>query len=303
MPDRAEPKPAELPLPGGAEGATVRVHPLFCGEGKWPDAWAHRRDGPLAKLHALGFRESRNDWIPFPFVAYLVEHPSAGAFLIDSGLHASVAEDPQENLGRLFSTAAAKPTDFEPEHAVPAHLEERGIDPATVRLVVMTHMHYDHTSGASQFPDATFLTTAAEWAAANRSGSMLKGYVRAHFNELEDWQTVDFDAAGVTSHSTFGRSLDLFGDGSVRLLPTPGHSAGHMSVLLRTSGVPVLAVGDAAYTRRTLRTGQLPAFTEDDHLFKRSLREIQLYARETPDAVLIPGHDMGAWRTLDPVYE
>ena len=303
MADRVDPKPADLPLPGGAAGATVRVHPLFCGEGKWPDAWPHRREGPLAKLHGLGFRESRNDWVPFPFVAYLIEHPAAGPFLIDTGIDASVADDPKPNLGSLFSSSAAKPTDFRPEYSIPAHLRERGLDPGQIRLVVMTHLHYDHTSGASQFPEATFVVAEREWHAANRTGGLLKGYIRNHLSGITDWRTVGFDGPHVESYSTFGRSLDLFGDGSVRLLSTPGHTPGHVSVLLRTAGPEVLAVGDAAYTRRALRTGQLPAFTDDDHLFRRSLREIQLYARERPDAVLIPGHDMGAWRTLEPVYE
>ena len=303
MAERAEPKPAELPFAGGRDGATVRVHPLLCGEGKWPDAWAHRREGPLSKLHALGFRESRADWVPFPFVAYLVEHPAAGPFLIDTGIHATVAGDPKANLGGLLSSAAAKPTVFEPDHAVPAQLEERGIDPREIGLVVMTHLHYDHTSGASQFPGATFMVTAPEWHVATRPGALLHGYVRDHFDHPYDWRTVDFEGSKVDSYYTFGRALDLFGDGSVHLLSTPGHTAGHMSVLLRTGGAEVLAIGDAAYTRRALRTGQLPAFTHDDHLFRRSLREIQLYARQSPDAVLIPGHDMGAWRALEPVYE
>ncbi len=303
MADRAEPKPAELPFPGGRDGATVRVHPLLCGEGKWPDAWPHRREGPLSKLHALGFREPRKEWVPLPFVAYLVEHPGAGPFLIDTGFDESVAEDPKANLGGLMSAGAAKPTVFEPAHAVPAQLEERGIDPSDVRLVVMTHLHYDHTSGIPQFADTTFLVTEPEWNAATRPGAVLRGYVRKHYDQPYDWCTIDFDRSNVDSFATFGRAVDLFGDGSVHLVSTPGHTAGHMSVLLRTGGPEVLAIGDAAYTRRALRAGQLPAFTFDDHLFQRSLREIQLYAQQHPDAVLIPGHDMGAWRTLEPVYE
>ena len=115
MADRVEPKPAQLPLPGGQEGAVVRLHPLLCGEATWPDAWPHRRGGPLTKLRALGFRESRNDWVPIPLVAFLVEHPGFGPFLIDTGLDPSVAEDPRENLGRLVSATGAKTVEMKPE--------------------------------------------------------------------------------------------------------------------------------------------------------------------------------------------
>ena len=41
---------------------------------------------------------------------------------------------------------------------------------------------------------------------------------------------------------------------------------------------------------------------DDEHRFRRSLREIQLYAEQTPGAVILPGHDMAHWRTLAPVY-
>jgi hypothetical protein len=42
---------------------------------------------------------------------------------------------------------------------------------------------------------------------------------------------------------------------------------------------------------------------EDEHLYERSVRELQIYAEQTPDALIIPGHDMAAWEQLKPVYE
>ena len=111
-----------------------------------------------------------------------------------------------------------------------------GLDPTSIGLVVMTHLHYDHASGISQFPGATFVVTEREWRAAHRRASAVRGYVRGHFDHPFDWRTLDFHAPGVTSFATFGRSLDLFGDGSVIILFTPGHTHGHMSVVLRLAG-------------------------------------------------------------------
>ena len=54
--------------------------------------------------------------------------------------------------------------------------------------------------------------------------------------------------------------------------------------------------------RRTLEHTHLPYRTEDEHLFRRSLREIRQYATETPEALIVPGHDMDAWRELEAVY-
>jgi N-acyl homoserine lactone hydrolase len=88
----------------------------------------------------------------------------------------------------------------------------------------------------------------------------------------------------------------------VRLVYTPGHTLGHLSVVLRTSGGEVLVAGDAVYLRSTLADDHLPYRMEDEHLFRRSLREIRQYQAETPDALIIPGHDWDAWHELEASY-
>ena len=105
------------------------------------------------------------------------------------------------------------------------------------------------------------------------------------------------------SFATFGRGVDLFGDGSVRMVFTPGHTAGHCALILRLRDREALIAGDAIYSMRTLRESSLPYLMDDEHRFRRSLKEIQLYAKETPDALIVPGHDIEHWRTLAPVYD
>ena len=112
---------------------------------------------------------------------------------------------------------------------------------------------------------------------------------------------LDFDGSDANSYSGFGRTFDVFGDGSVRVAFTPGHTLGHMSVILRLKERELLiAEADAIFLERTLTETHLPFRLEDEHLFRRSLREIELYRRETPDALIVPGHDMAFFKTLDP---
>jgi N-acyl homoserine lactone hydrolase len=301
MSTAAEPRPAALPLPGGRDGATVTLIPLLVARMVAPPALLHREEGRLATLKALGLRVPREEWLEIPAVAFLVDHPGAGPLLIDTGFHASVAVDPRQAFGRLGGLVF-KDLRMEPDQAVSAQLRERGIATHQVRVVVMTHLHSDHASGIAEFPEATFVVSAAEWAAAS-SGNQLRGYFRRHFDHAFDWRTLDFEGPEADSFATFGRSFDLLGDGSVRLVYTPGHSAGHLSVVLRLRGREALVAGDAIYTLRTLRESRLPHLMADEHLFRRSLREIQLYEKETPDALIIAGHDMEQWRTLEPRYE
>jgi N-acyl homoserine lactone hydrolase len=298
----AEPRPAELPLPGGKERATVRLHPLLAGRALTPAAALLRESGRLAWRRALGLGVGKEAWMPIPIQAFLVEHPGAGLVLIDTGLHPSVAVKPRENFGRV-TLLAFRDLQMDAGQALPAQLRERGFDPPAVKAVVMTHLHVDHASGISEFPGATFLVSRAEWHAAADQGPT-HGYVRRQFDHAFDYRLLDFEATAspVMSFSGFARSFDVFGDGSLRVVYTPGHTLGHMSVVLRTARGEVLVAGDAMYLRRTLADTHLPYRTEDEHLFRRSLGEIRRYADETPGALIIPGHDWEAWQELDAVY-
>jgi glyoxylase-like metal-dependent hydrolase (beta-lactamase superfamily II) len=300
MATAAEPRPAELPLPGGLEGARVRLHPLLTGQMIGPEAWFLREQGRLAWRRAFGLGVKREDWIDVPVPAFLVEHPGVGPILIDTGFHPSVAANPQANLGRL-SRFTFKGIQMKPEQAASAQLRKRGIEPATVKVVLMTHLHIDHASAISEFPASTFLVSKAEWAAASDQGQF-HGYVKRQFDHGFDYRLLDFEGGDSESFSGFARSFDVFGDGSVRTVYTPGHTLGHMSIVLRTGRGEVLVAGDAIYMRRTLEDEHLPYRLEDEHLFRRSLREIRQYATETPDALIVPGHDWEAWHELEAAY-
>ena len=301
MATAAEPRPAQLPLPGGREGTTVRLHPLLCARMIAPPAMMHRSEGRLAPLRALGVGVSQDDWPEIPVQAFLVEHPGAGLVLIDTGFHAAVAVDARQGMGRLGGLVF-KDLRMETEQAVPGQLRERGFDPDAVGTVVLTHLHSDHASGIAQFPDATFVVSTAEWEAA-AEGRATDGYIKRHFDHAFDYRLLDFESDDADSFASFARSLDLFGDGSVRIVFTPGHTAGHCSVILRLAERDVLLTADAAYSHRTLAENALPYKMDDEHRFRRSLREIQLYLEQNPDALVVPGHDMPAWRRLDSVYE
>jgi glyoxylase-like metal-dependent hydrolase (beta-lactamase superfamily II) len=289
-------------LEGGREGATVRLHPLLSAVCKGPPAWFLREEGRMGALKAFGVRVPRSEWIDVPVVAFLVEHPGFGPFLIDTGFHASVAVDPKENLGRL-NALAFKVESMEQSDAVSHQLRARGIDPGSIRLVVMTHLHVDHASAISDFPAATFLVSRREWEAAVEPRGASRGYVKRQFDHAFDYRLVDFDSSEADSFASFGRAYDVFGDGSVVVVSTPGHTFGHLSVVLRLGGGrEALVAGDAIYMLATMRDSHLPYRVVDEHLFRRSLREIQIYAEQTPDAVIIPGHDMAAWKELAESY-
>lgn len=295
---KTQPRPAELPLPGGSAGATVRVHPMRCGEILLPPAALDRPKGRLSQQKAmLGTKRSNWIWVPVP--VFLVEHPTAGKLLVDTGFHASVQDKARNSLGRRQSWVL--PAREAPGESAPEQLRQRGVEPGDVATILMTHLHNDHASGAIQFPDATFVVDGAEWAAAC-TGGFSEGYRRAHYDQPFDWRTVDYGAA--PPHATFARTLDLFGDGSIRLLSTPGHTRGHQSILLTLErDGELLLTADAAYTRRAVEEDVLPIFIfggEDN--YRRSLAAIRAYTEQSPEATVICGHDADRWPRLQAVY-
>jgi N-acyl homoserine lactone hydrolase len=296
-----EPKPAQLPLPGGVPGAAVRVHPILTGEIHAPPAHTDKPSGvPAVPRIAAQLVPPRRGWHWLPVPAFLVEHPGAGAILIDTGLHPVCATDVSANMGSAARVLYRVRMDH--DQALRAALPARGLEPSDVRIVILTHMHIDHASAVIEFPDARFLVDGREWEAAAHGGTR-QGYHSRQFDHAFDWTTVDYDSGPVESFAGLGRTLDVFGDGSVRLVSTPGHTAGHQSVLLRTGQGEILILGDAAYTERELRGETAPIVFHDEHLRRRSLAEVRRYQQQTPNALIIPSHDWELWPRLQPVYE
>jgi N-acyl homoserine lactone hydrolase len=297
----AEAIPLEEPLAGGSDGASLVIEPLDTGQALWPSTFFDRAGrGPIARLRAVGVGSSPSSWEVRPVPAYLVRHPTAGKVLIDTGLHPSVAREPRDNLGRF----AGRHYRVDAGRDVVSQLRERALNPADIAVVILTHLHQDHASAIEVFPEAQFVVSATEWEAAT-TGSLpiLHGYRPSHYDFAFNFNKIDFDGRFIESYGPFGRTFDLFGDGSVRLAYTPGHSAGHASVILRLPRRDFVIVGDAAYDWGELEGRTKPAIVADEHNWRRSLSELQAYRRTYPYALMVPGHDAEFFGKLEPRYE
>jgi len=300
---KAHPRTLAAPLPGGSQSATVVVEPVQVGRIRAPRQFFERAGGErTGALRMLGLGTPRSGWWTVPCPAFIITHPTAGVFIVDTGLHPSVTSKPSANLGRRV-TWYGRP-ELDPGEDLPAQLRSRGIDARTINTVVMTHLHFDHASGMSEFGGASFILSAREWqAASTEPRPFLHGYRHAQYDYAFDYRTVDYDGPNVDSYAAFGRTFDLFGDGSVRLAFTPGHSAGHQSVICRLRDRDLVIAGDAVYTLAQLDDAPPPPRPADPHTWRRSLQELRLFARQYPQAVIIPGHDPDAWAKLEPRYE
>jgi N-acyl homoserine lactone hydrolase len=265
---------AEIPMP---------YHYIFRAEG-----------GRITQLRA-GLSK-KGTMLRSPCLAYVVRHPAAGVLLIDTGFHPDARTNLRKDFGLAMSLLFK---DIEPMRApFTDQLRSVGVEPEQVRRVVMTHLHVDHTSGMRMLPNATFVCTRQEWAAAHGRFAAVNGYVSHHLPPESRVELVDLDSHG-NPYAGFEETIDLLGDGSIRLVFTPGHTPGHTSVLLRLDGGgEVLVVGDATYTVRSIREQLLPMLTADDQASRSSLRQLCAFIRHHPNAIVVPTHDPDAWRQL-----
>jgi glyoxylase-like metal-dependent hydrolase (beta-lactamase superfamily II) len=181
-----------------------------------------------------------------PVNVFVIQHP-AGTCLFDTGQTASAARHgyfpawhPFFRLSRFELTAADEAA---------AQLLRLGIDPGAVRWVALSHLHTDHVGGLAAFAGAEVLVTRTEWAHARGVTGRLRGYLPQYWPRGLRPALVDFSDGPV---GPFAGSFDLAGDGRLLLVPTPGHTRGHMALLIQDGERRYLCCGDAAHSAAAL---------------------------------------------------
>ncbi|MGE0254083.1 MAG: N-acyl homoserine lactonase family protein [Alphaproteobacteria bacterium] len=215
-----------------------------------------------------------------PVPVYLIEH-DRGRVVYDSGLSLAVQQDAPGYLGKrggVFKVA------YGPGEEVAARLAALDADAGRVDTLVLSHLHWDHAGGAAQIPNARVVVQGAEWDyAASLDDPFARGYKPDEYDCGHDVRRVDGEH-------------DLFGDGTVVCLPTPGHTPGHQSLRVRLPGGEVVLAGDACYLCKTLDTFQAPVNSWDKDIQLASLKKLR--ALRDAGARVFYGHDPEFWSTV-----
>lgn len=214
----------------------------------------------------------------FPVCCWVIEHPR-GTVIFDTGLHAELLTDPGR-MGDLSSVFAV-----EMKHDLGSAIAQQGVDPANIDYIVFSHLHFDHSGGTAAIPNAGIIVQADEWQAGHSDEFVASTAYRAS----------DFDLGhDVTKVQGLH---DIFGDGSVVCIPTPGHTAGHQSLKVELDSGSVLLVGDCCYWRRMLEEDLLPPFGFDREQQRESMKALRKHHDE--GVRLIFGHDAEQWAEIE----
>lgn len=213
--------------------------------------------------------------VPVPF--YVIEHPD-GVTLFDSGLPAAMC-DPEESYRKALQSQDLD-VSLTPEETLTSHLERLDIDPARVRHVVLSHLHFDHAGGLREIPNATIVVQRREWEAGFEPDLASQYFLpRRYFDLGHAVKLVDGEH-------------DLYGDGAVTCLPSFGHTPGHQSLRVRSEAGDHILVSDACYNCQVVESRNFPAYS-DQAAMNRSLDA--LLALRDPGTVIIFGHDPDQW--------
>jgi N-acyl homoserine lactone hydrolase len=264
----------------------LRIHSISTGHVRVHASQVHGRGRALRRLNVLRDRE----WTPpLPIHAWAIEHPE-GLILVDTG-EVHEASDPRHYpMSNPYLRRAIR-FDVTVGDEIDRQLIRRGLSAEQVRWVVLTHLHTDHAGGLRHFPHAEIVVARDELAAARGVAGRLRGYLPQH---LPGWFSPRAIAFSGDPMSDFSGSHALTEAGDVVLVPTPGHTHGHLSVLVRRADQPTLVLaGDASYTERLMLDGVVDGVAVDQRAAHDTLLRLQRHTRRRP-TIYLPAHDPDA---------
>ena len=233
--------------------------------------------GRVRCRQAIFLPEAEKDrYVDMPMPVFLITHPE-GNVLFDTGPHPDVFKDAASRWGGLAKAFA--PVGNESD-GILTQLEKIDLAPDNIKYVVNSHLHFDHAGGNQFFPESTFLVSKKELAWAQTPDNEGKGYFKADWDHKLTYQTIEGEH-------------DIFGDGTLKIIPMSGHSPGHqiLRVKLEKQGVVILS-GDSVPFRENYYEFVVPRNNIDNTQAIQSVHDLHRLIEEE-NAFLIHGHDPG----------
>ncbi len=228
-------------------------------------------------------KKLKNKKFYVPVLSHLVRHSEKGDILIDTGMDESFSKSGHGNFGclaKLVSFARQKPG-----MDIGAQLKSKN---ANLSAVYFTHAHLDHTSGVPALPKN--IPYYAGKGTIDDSFADIFGVCSNHLDGIDSIKEIDFNKAAIVKE--LGKVLDIFGDGTLWAIHTPGHSAGHMSFLVNTKDGSYLITGDASHTGYGFKNKIPPGKNVNLEQTEETLNKLIQFVNRHPEIKLIFGHDI-----------
>ena len=259
----------------------IRIHLIQTGRVK-VKAVQRRREGNGALGRVLLSR-TWTEWLPI--YAWVIEHPQ-GIIVVDTGETARTSEPGYFPRWQPYYRLAVQ-MDVSPEQEIGPQLRKVGLDPDDVWKVVLTHLHTDHAGGLHHFPHSEILVSGDEHRSAQGLAGKLQGYLP---HRWPDWFAPRHIGFKPSAFGPFEESYRLTEAGDVVIVPTPGHTPNHVSVIVKTEGLSYFLAGDTSYSEELLLERHPDGVSPDVEVAKQTMTHILSYAAAEP-IVYLPTHD------------
>jgi glyoxylase-like metal-dependent hydrolase (beta-lactamase superfamily II) len=222
---------------------------------------------------------------PLPIYAWVIEHPE-GLIVVDTGETARVAEPGYFPWWHPYYKFGVREW-VRPEEEIGPQLRALGLAPADVRWVLLSHFHTDHAGGLPHFPRSEILVSRTEFQTASGFRGQLNGYLPQHWPAWFAPRLIDF---APQPFGPFPSSYPLTRAGDVHLVPTPGHTSGHYSVIVQEDEHALFFAGDSSYSQHLLLEQAVDGVTRDVELYQQTSQQIRAYLQSVP-TIYLPSHD------------
>ncbi len=238
--------------------------------------------GTRRRLNTMLDREWTG-WLPI--YAFAIEHPE-GVIVVDTGETARATEPGYFPRWHPYYRLAVR-LRVEPEQEIGPQLQALGISPREIRKVVLTHLHTDHAGGLHHFEGVETMASREEIDGAKGFSGLVNGYPN---NRWPSWFAPVPVQFAPSAYGPFSASAPLTAAGDVVAVPLPGHTPGHIGVVVEDGDHRVLIAGDASYTQELMLRRAVDGVAPDDAVAADTLERLNTLVAERP-TVYLPAHD------------
>ncbi|WP_210413053.1 MBL fold metallo-hydrolase [Leptospira semungkisensis] len=248
--------------------------------------WLADRDGLInfkdPKVKAAGLQPGKE---PIQIYYYVIDHPKFGRFVVDTGMADVFRKDPKE---WPVSGLVASQMNI-PDLKIHTTIKEwNAKDPKKTDGVFLTHMHLDHIFGVLDFPAGTPIYTGPNEPGDSR---FLHMFVQGTTDKVLGPGTILSELNFTGKDGSKINMIDFFGDQSFYVIYVPGHTAGSLAFLVKSTTGTQLLTGDTCHTKWGWENGVTPGgFTKDQEANEVSLNLLKQIAAKFPKIQVHPGH-------------
>ena len=262
-----------------------KIHAIRTGFVQVRQAQRERRSKGIARITDMLFDKNWTEWLPL--YVWVIEHEE-GVIVVDTGETTRVHQRGYHPSWSPFYRRAVH-FSVHPDEEIGPQLRTLGISPRDVRQVVLTHLHTDHAGGLAHLTGSKFWVSRPEWDNARSIGGRLQGYLPHRWPK---WWQPEFIVFEDRPFGTFPQSMSITRCGDVVIIPTPGHTPDHVSVVVSGSPSYFLA-GDTSYDEGLLLAGKVDGVSPNENVSRHTMNRIAALANERP-LVYLPSHDLDA---------